>query len=129
MRRARRSLQLSLLVGATLVLLPDALHAEVSDKIPSQLELWLTGVAIAGLGYLAWRWRVWAGLVLLVVSVPLALQGLTVLAQPDIGPHAIREQGVPYVVASGACALLAAVGMAFGIARRASRARHGRRAA
>lgn len=129
MRRDSRSLLVSIVFGAMLLLCPGALHAEVSDKIPTQFQLWFTGALIAGLGYWAWRWRLWAGLVLLLVSLPYACQGLAVLAQPDIGPAAISEQGAHYVVAAGACALLAAVGMAFGIARRVSGARHGRRAA
>lgn len=129
MRRGSPSLQLSFVFGAMLLLRPAALLAEVSDKIPTQSELWLTGAVVAALGYVAWRWRLWAGLGLLVLAAPFALQGVAVLAEPDIGPHAIREQGIPYVVASGACALLATAGMAFGIARRISQVRHGRRSA
>ena len=57
--------------------LPLAAHAEVSDKVPSQLSLWVEALALSFLVIVLSRWRIWLSL------VPAAVSGLLFYASWD----------------------------------------------
>ena len=82
-----------------LLLLPLPAFAEVSDKIASIPQLWITAAVVGLVAFLASRYRLALGLVLLPVSVLLILVGLEPVRDPFVGPAVIVEQGQTYVLA------------------------------
>ena len=90
---------LSRSISLLLVLLPLPALAEVSDKVASVPQLWLTGVLAGVVAFLAGRYRVALGAILLPVSMFLIFAGLEPIRDPFVGPAIISEQGQTYVVA------------------------------
>ena len=89
-----------------LVLLPLPALAEVSDKVASIPQLWLTGVLGGVVAFLASRYRVALGVILLPVSLFLIFVGLEPVRDPYVGPAVVSEQGQIYVVAVYVSAIL-----------------------
>lgn len=97
-----------------MTLFPLSATAEVSDKMFTQQELWLSGL-LTGLGAAVFiRWSTWLNL----LGVPLAALFLyfayDTLAQSDIGSAIIQEQGTPYIFALYGSAILVVVGVLIG---------------
>ncbi len=100
--------------GAVVFLLPPPALAEVSDKIETIPEHWAMGLLLGLLGFVAWRWRKWAGIVFLLVSLPFATVGIAIIADSHVGPAALSEQGWPYAAAAIGRLVLAWAGLAAG---------------
>ena len=90
---------LSRLTLLLLALLPVPALAEVSDKVASIPQLWLTGAFAGVVAFLASRYRVALGAILLPVSAFFVFAGLEPIRDPYVGPAIISEQGPIYVVA------------------------------
>ena len=82
-----------------LVLAPMPALAEVSDKVASIPQLWLTGALAGVVALLASRYRITLGTILLPISMLLVFAGLEPIHDPYVGPAVISEQGQIYVVA------------------------------
>lgn len=97
-----------------LVLTPLNVCAEVSDKMPTQSGLWITGLVGGTVAALLLR----SSKRLNILAVPLVLLffyfAYDTLAQPDIGPAIIKEQGTPYVMALYGSAVLVLMGIIVG---------------
>ena len=105
-----------------LILSSPAAYAEVSDKIPSVLELWTQGVVLGLFALFLARWNVWAAVVGLLIGSLLIYGSYELLADPFVGPAATREQGEIYRLHSYGSAvlviLLSFVGAVLGWRRR-----------
>jgi hypothetical protein len=97
-----------------LPLIPSNVYAEVSDKMPTQPGLWITGLITGAIVALLLRWSKWLN----ILAAPLVLLffyfAYDTLAQPDIGPAIIKEQGTPYIIALYGSAVLVLVGTVVG---------------
>ena len=82
-----------LLVLATLPAL-----AEVSDKVATVPQLWLTALLAGVAALLASRYRFLLGLLLLPVSLFLSFAALEPINDPYVGPAVISELGNLYVL-------------------------------
>jgi hypothetical protein len=91
---------LSRSISLILVLLPLPALAEVSDKVASVPQLWLTGVIAGVVALLAGRYRFTLGVILLPISIFLVFAGLEPVRDPFVGPAIISEQGQAYAVAA-----------------------------
>ncbi len=97
-----------------LSLVPLNVYAEVSDKSPTQSGLWITGLITCAVVTLLLRWSKWLN----ILAAPLVLLffyfAYDTLAQPDIGPAIIKEQGTLYITALYGSAVLVLVGVIVG---------------
>ncbi len=97
-----------------ITLFPLSAAAEVSDKMVTQQELWLSGLLTWLVIAVFIRWSTWLNL----LGVPLAALFLyfayDTLAQPDIGSAIIQEQGTPYILALYGSAILVVIGVLIG---------------
>jgi len=80
-----------------LVLAPSLALAEVSDKVATVPQLWLTAVLAGTTALLAGRYRLLLGLALLPVSLFLVLATLEPINDPYVGPAVVSELGHSYV--------------------------------
>jgi hypothetical protein len=73
-----------------------AVVAEVGDKEPTTLVVWLVsiGLALASLALARWRW--WAALLVLPVVIFYALLVLAEATDPFVGPAIRSELGTEY---------------------------------
>jgi hypothetical protein len=89
---------------------------EVMDKEPTILGLWLGGVTLGFLAFLAARWRRWAALPFLAIALLSAAAVWMELRDPFVGPAILREAGRSYpwhlAISTGIAAVLALAGMA-----------------
>ena len=99
---------------ALLLLFPLTVNAEVSDKMATQPDLWLSGLLVGVLIAAGIRWSKWLNLVGLPLTALFVYFAYDTLAQPDIGPAIIREQGGHYIVALYGSASLALIGVLIG---------------
>lgn len=88
--------------------------AEVSDKMPSQAGLYLTGFFAGSLLSLLIRWSKWANLVAWPLVVVFSYYAYDTLFDPFIGPAIIHEQGKSYIFASYASPILVLCGAIYG---------------
>ncbi len=72
--------------------------AEVMDKEPTILVVWVSAFLIALLGVAAAALRWWAGLIFTAVAVMLSIAILLEIHDPYVGPAIRREAGSGYVV-------------------------------
>jgi hypothetical protein len=105
-----------------LLLAPSAALAEVSDKVATVPQLWLTAILAGTVALLAGRHRLLLGLCLLPVSLFLVLATLEPINDPYVAPAVISELGYSYVSAGYGSALtllgLHAVGLWLGWRRK-----------
>jgi hypothetical protein len=80
------------------VLTPGNAWAEVMDKEPSLVHLWSVAIVAGLLGYFAWRWRIVAGVVATLASVPLVWGFHWELTDPYVGSAIRQEAGQGYVI-------------------------------
>ena len=97
-----------------LLLCPLVAYAEVSDKMATQPELWVQGGLVGCVLAAAIRWSKWVNLIGLPLVVLFFYLAYDTLAQPDIGPAIINEQGSPYIIALYGSATLVLLGVAAG---------------
>ena len=121
MRGLRALLLVAVLLGIA-VLFPVAAAAEVMDKEPTLLAMWVWALLGGALGVLGWGFRWWAGAALAVLPT-LYFVGLHFeLTDPYVGPTIVAEAGRRYFLLSyGAVAvfmLLHAVGLWLSFRRR-----------
>ena len=96
-----------------LLLLPLPAFAEVSDKVASIPQLWITAAVAGSVAFLAGRYRFVLGVVLFPISLLLILSVLEPVLDPFVGPAIVLEQGRSYLVAAyGSIALLLALHVA-----------------
>ena len=86
----------TLAILLVLLIIPEFAFAEVSDKVPSITRLWGSGLLLGLIGYFVIRKRIWAGLVVAVISLFIAFVHYSVLSDPHVGQAVIREQGKAY---------------------------------
>ena len=80
-----------------LIFLPEISFAEVSDKVPSITRLWFLG-SIPGIsGFFSARYRIWAGIIIGLISFLFCISHYGVISDPFVGPDIRNEQGNPYV--------------------------------
>ena len=101
-------------ICALLLLLPVSAIAEVSDKMATQPGLWFSGLIAGILVAAAVRWTKWLNLIGVPLVVLFFYFAYDTLAQPNIGPAIIREQGVPYIIALYGSAVLVLLGLIAG---------------
>ena len=89
-----------------LLLPPLPAFAEVSDKVASIPQLWITAAVAGVVAFLAGGYRFTLGLILLPVSAFLILAGLEPVRDPFVGPAVVSEQGQAYVVAAYGSAVI-----------------------
>ena len=80
-----------------LVFAPSSALAEVSDKVATVPQLWLTAVLAGTTALLAARYRLLLGLALLPMSLFLVLATLEPINDPYVGPAVVSELGHSYV--------------------------------
>jgi len=83
--------------------------AEVMDKEPTILVVWVSAFLLAVLGVAAAALRWWAGLIFTAVAVMLSIAILLEIHDPYVGPAIRREAGSGYVVQVYAAAATAIV--------------------
>lgn len=93
---------------------PLVAYAEVSDKMATQPELWAQGAVVGCILGVAIRWSKWVNIVGFPIVALFFYLAYDTLAQPDIGPAIIKEQGSSYIVALYGSATLALIGLAIG---------------
>lgn len=97
-----------------LLLLPLPALAEVSDKMPSQQNLWLSGLVLAvAMGFAVRRSR-WFNLLAWPLVMMFFYGAYDLLNQADVGLAIVHEQGGAYVFASYGSAVLVLVGVVVG---------------
>lgn len=72
--------------------------AEVSDKEPSVVVIWLISLYLSGLVFLLSRWRKWASLIALPFIGFWAFALVVELRDPNVGTAILQELGRGYVV-------------------------------
>lgn len=82
-----------------LALVPMPAFAEVSDKVASIPQLWLTSGIAGAVAFLVGRYRVTFGAILLPISALIVVVGLEPVRDPIVGPAVVSEQGRGYLVA------------------------------
>ena len=97
-----------------LLAFPVSALAEVSDKMPTQSGLWVSGVAVGGFLTFAIRWSKWVNLIGLPLVGLFFYLAWDTLRQPYIGAAIINEQGKLYIVALYGSAILVTIGVALG---------------
>ena len=104
-----------------LFLLAQPAAAEVSDKIASQPGLWVTGLVVGTIAFIAGAIRPLLGVLVGGFALFLAWGTHSIVADPHIGPAVLAEQGRAYwwaVYGSSALMLcLTVVGVAVGLHR------------
>jgi hypothetical protein len=82
----------------------STLLAEVADKEPTLLFLWLGAALPSAVSFFAARWSRWT----LLVTVPAALIWVFIVLDDiwswDVGPAIVEELGISYVIQSYICA-------------------------
>ena len=94
------------LASTLLLTAPGAANAEVSDKLATIPELWVTSVAAGALLFLLSRLWVRVGLILLPVTAFMAYVVLEPTFDPYVGPAILTEQGRTYFWVAYAAAIL-----------------------
>lgn len=89
-------------------------YAEVSDKIPSQQGLWVSGVTIGIVLIILLRWTRWINILAIPLTLFFFYFAYDTLIQPDIGSAIIEEQGKSYVIALYGSATLVLLGVMLG---------------
>jgi hypothetical protein len=72
--------------------------AEVADKEPSLLTLWVIALMLSGAAFCVAYWRRWAVLVPLALAAIWAAAVSSELRDPNVGPAIVEELGRTYVV-------------------------------
>jgi hypothetical protein len=91
---------------------------EVMDKESGIAGFWLSAAVIGTAGYLAGRWRWWAGIPFLVALLLGALGPWTEWRDPFVGPAIAREAGASYPDHLGASMLAGSAATLAGMLRR-----------
>jgi CBS-domain-containing membrane protein len=97
-----------------ILLFPISAAAEVSDKMATQQGLWLSGLLTGLVVAVCIRWSKWTNLIAIPLAVMFLYFAYDTLAQPNIGPAIIKEQGTPYIVALYGSAILVVIGVLIG---------------
>ena len=97
-----------------MLLLPCGAFAEVSDKMATQSELWVTGIIFGIVLALLLLWSKWMNIIALPIAFLFFYFAYDTLAQPDIGPAIIKEQGKPYIFALYGSASFVLLGVCIG---------------
>ena len=74
-------------------------YAEVSDKMPTQQEIWLTGIIVSFVFIILLRWAKWINILAIPLTILFFYFAFDTLTQPDIGPAIVKEQGKTYILA------------------------------
>jgi hypothetical protein len=85
-------------VFSLLVFIPTAALAEVSDKEPSILHVWIVGVAASVVCFVGSYHRQWLVPVLAALPSLWFASLLIEFHSADIGPYLYAEQGIPYFI-------------------------------
>src|SRR5438132_361643 len=95
--RASRAILLGAILGG-IVAFPQFAVAEVMDKEPTLVTTWVWALAGGALGLVGWRWRWWAGAVLVLLPAAYFTALHFELTDPYVGPDIVREAGLGYVL-------------------------------
>jgi hypothetical protein len=99
---------------AILLLVPVSVFAEVSDKMATQSELWITGL-VGGIVLSAMvRWSKWLNFLAIPIVVLFFYLAYDTLAQPYIGQAIVKEQGKPYIYALYGSSIIVLTGVVIG---------------
>lgn len=101
-------------VAIFMFLVPIDVLAEVSDKMATQLELWITGLISSIVLAVMLRWSKWLNIIAIPVTALFFYFSYDTLTQPYIGPAIIKEQGNPYIFALYGSAVLVLMGVFIG---------------
>lgn len=93
-------------IALATLLAPGLAVAEVSDKIPSLLEIWGVAGLAAFVLLLAARFRPSVLLPTLLLATMWFMALLVEIHAPDVGPVILREQGLVYVMQAYAAGAL-----------------------
>ena len=96
MRASRTILFGAILSG--IVTFPQVAVAEVMDKEPTLVATWAWALVGGALGLVGWRWRWWAGAVLVLLPAAYFTGLHFELTDPYVGPDIVREAGRGYVL-------------------------------
>ena len=96
MRASRTILFGAILSG--IVTFPQVAVAEVMDKEPTLVTTWAWALAGGVLSLVGWRWRWWAGAVLVLLPAAYFTALHFELTDPYVGPDIVREAGLGYVL-------------------------------
>ena len=80
----------------------------------TQPGLWLSGLLAGLVVALGIRWSKWLNIIGLPLAALFFYFAYDTLAQPDIGPAIIKEQGKPYIMALYGAAVLVFIGVVTG---------------
>ena len=80
----------------------------------TQPGLWLSGLLAGLVVAVCIRWSKWANLIGVPLAALFLYSAYDTLAQPDIGPAIIQEQGTPYILALYGSAILVVIGVLIG---------------
>jgi hypothetical protein len=113
------------LISFVLLFLSFNALAEVSDKMASIPELWLHGMIVGLLIYFLTVWRI--GFVILggLFIAFFAFAAYDTLNSPFIGEAIIKEQGVPYIVASYSATVIISICSILGVIKNKRRIKRG----
>jgi len=92
----------AILLGAAIlggiVAFPQVAVAEVMDKEPTLVATWAWALVGGALSFVGWRWRWWAGAVLVLLPAAYFTGLHFELTDPYVGPDIVREAGRGYVL-------------------------------
>jgi hypothetical protein len=113
-------------VGA-LLMLPKVCFAEVMDKEFSLPTFWTMMGALAVVGYLLGRYRIWAAILAFILAALLAWAQISELIDPYVGPEIAHEAGHSYFVQSYVASAIALLAPIVGIFQRRIRNARGKK--
>lgn len=100
------------------LLIPSVASAEVMDKEPSLLSVWIVGIVAAALIFGAARLRPWLMLVLAPIFVLLSYAQLSEVLDPVVGPAIKTEAGSVYIASSWAAPTVVVLAGLLGVCAR-----------
>jgi len=106
-----------LLLSVTVFLAPGLAHAEVMEKEPAAAMIWTWALVGGGVAALAWRFRVWLGLIAVTPAALFFAALWSEILDPYVGP-AIREEGGTSYVTSAVLATAFIPALIFAVRRR-----------
>lgn len=89
--------------------------AEISDKEPSLLTVWLVAALFSVASFAICRFRRWTALIAIPLIGVWAIGLFSELRSPDVGPAIIQELGRSYVIQSYIAALIPLLFVLFGV--------------
>jgi hypothetical protein len=102
-------------ITLALALYPAVARAEVMDKEPSLLAVWVVTLLVTSVCFVLARFRPWLLVLAIPVTALLSVSNLSEVTDSLVGPAIQREAGFAYVASSWASPILALVGLFAGL--------------